>query len=127
MKRQREFEIRRGRPRRTSGSCIDRVDLDIPTDVYFVLEIDERPVLAFSATNLKSAQERATEPWLIDELAQSNSGGKPILGPGGQCTVRLARPFEATEVEVNRFLDRARGEDSKYGFAFLVPVDVLAN
>lgn len=41
--------------------------------------------------------------------------------------VRPARPEEIAELELRRGLDDARGEDLKYCFAFLVPIDAGLN
>jgi hypothetical protein len=83
--------------------------------------------LAFSAPSLKSALGRVQEHWFIEDLARLTSRGKPILSPTDERVVRLAVPREATEVEVNRWLDQARGEDHKFGFAFLITLDAPIN
>jgi hypothetical protein len=93
----------------------------------FVLEINQRPVLAFSASSLRSARARVQEAWFVQELESMRSGGRPLLCPDHVRQVRLALPAEIAAVELGRGLDEARGENAKYGFAFLVPIDVPPN
>lgn len=93
----------------------------------FVLEVNQRPILAFSARSLQSAQARMQEAWFVEELKSMRSGGKPLLGEGDVRRIRLAIPAEVSAVEIGRGLDEARGEDTKYGFAFLVPIDLPPN
>jgi hypothetical protein len=87
------------------------------------LEINRRPVLAFSSSSLRTAQARVKEPWFQAELQQMRSGGRTMLHPDDECVVRTARPEEASEVRLQHELDKVRGEDIKYCFAFLLPID----
>jgi len=93
----------------------------------FVLEVNQRPMLAFSARSLQSARRRVQEPWFVAELETMRSGGRPLLCSDDARQVRLALPAEIAAVELERGLDEARGEDAEYGFAFLVPIDVPPN
>lgn len=93
----------------------------------FVLEINQKAVLAFSARSLRSARARVQEVWFVEELGGMRSGGRPLLRPDDARLVRLALPAEIAAVELGRGLDEARGEDAEYGFAFLVPIDVPPN
>jgi hypothetical protein len=93
----------------------------------FVLEINRRPILAFDATSLRSARSRISEPWFIEELARMRSHGRPLLGPNDHCRLRSASPTEMAAVSLGRSLDEARGEDTKYAFAFLMPIDIEPN
>ena len=93
----------------------------------FVLEVNQRPILAFSARSLQSARTRVDEAWFVEELGGMRSGGRPLLDPDDVRHVRLALPAEIAAVELGRGLDEARGEDAKYGFAFLVPIDLPPN
>jgi hypothetical protein len=93
----------------------------------FALEIKGRPVLALSATSLRSARARVEEPWFLEELGRMRSKGRPLLHPGDERLVRPARPEESAELELQHGLDEARGEDLKYCFAFLVPIDAELN
>ena len=89
----------------------------------FTLEINRRPVLVLAAVSLRSAVRRSCEAWFTDELQRMQSGGKPILRAGDERLVRPARPDEAAKLELERGLDEARREDTKYSFAFLIQVD----
>jgi hypothetical protein len=100
---------------------------DVRGQSAFVLEINRRPVLAFDATSDRSARARVREPWFVEELARMRSNGKPILGPNDHCRVRAASPTEMAAVSLERGLDGARGEDTKYAFAFLIPIDIEPN
>lgn len=93
----------------------------------FTLEINQRPVLALSATSLRSARARAEEPWFLEELERMRCNCGPLLRSCDQRLVRPARPEEIAELELRRGLDEARGEDLKYCFAFLVPIDAELN
>ena len=93
----------------------------------FALEINWRPVLALSATSLRPARARVEEPWFLEELDRMRSNGRPLLRPRDKRLVRSARPEEIAELELRRGLDEARGEDLKYCFAFLVPIDAELN
>src|SRR5262249_40182435 len=86
----------------------------------FVLEINHRPVLVFSASSFQSAKARIHEPWFIEEMARIYAGGKPLMRSGDLRMVRPALPAEVAAIEVERSVEEARGEDVKYCFAFLV-------
>ena len=100
---------------------------DVLEQSTFVLEINRRPVLAFDATSGRAAQARLREPWFIEELSRMRSDGRPVLGPNDRCHVRAASPTEIAAVSLQRGLDEARGEDTKYVFAFLIPIDLEPN
>lgn len=71
---------------------------------------------------------RVREAWFVEELQRMRSEGRVLLlGSGDKLLVRPARPEEIGELEVQRGLDEARGEDLKYCFAFLVPIDSEVN
>jgi hypothetical protein len=91
------------------------------------LEINQLPVLALSATSLLSARARVEEPWFLEELERMRSNCGPLPRSCDQRLVRPARPEEIAELELRRGLDEARGEDLKYCFAFLVPIDAELN
>lgn len=93
----------------------------------FALDVNWRPVLAFSATSLRSAQARVREPWFIEELERMRSNGRSIMRPSDRRGVRPAGPDEIAALELQRGLDEARGEDLKYCFAFLIEVDAELN
>src|SRR5262249_60466401 len=89
----------------------------------FVLEINNRPVLVFSANSFRAAQARVNEPWFIEEMARIRSGGRPLMRASDLRQVRAALPAEVAAIEVERSVDEARGEDVEYCFAFLVSTD----
>jgi hypothetical protein len=93
----------------------------------FALEINRRPVLAFFAKSLRSARIQAGQSWFLEELERMRSNGKSLLSSGDERAVRPARPEEIKELEVQRGLDEEMGEDLKYCFAFLVPIDAELN
>jgi hypothetical protein len=89
----------------------------------FVLEINSRPVLVFSASSFRAAQARINEPWFIEEMARIRAGGKPLMRAGDLRLVRAALPAEVAAIDVECCVEEARGEDVKYCFAFLVSID----
>jgi len=93
----------------------------------FTLEINRRPVLVLSASSPQAALARIQEDWFAEELERMRSSGKPILRFGDTRSVRAAYPNEIGELELGRGFDEARGEDTKYAFAFLIPVDSEPN
>jgi hypothetical protein len=93
----------------------------------FTLEINGRPVLTLSAASLRSARVRIGEAWFIEELERMRSGGHPVLSPDDKCLVRPATPEEAATLDLERAIDRIRGEDVKYAFAFLIRIDLEPN
>jgi hypothetical protein len=100
---------------------------DVRGNPTFVLEINRRPVLAFDATSDRSARARVREPWFIEELTRMRANGRPVLSPNDHCRVRVASPAEIAAVSLHRGVDAARGEDTKYAFAFLIPIDLEPN
>lgn len=89
----------------------------------FTLEINDRPTLVMIAPSLRAACRRVSEQWLLDELAGMRSGGVALLRECDRCHVRPARLDESTKLQMERALDELEGEDTKYAFAFLVPID----
>ncbi|ABE64025.1 hypothetical protein Nham_3291 [Nitrobacter hamburgensis X14] len=110
-------EWRDGRPPSEEGES------DAASGRYFTLEIDGRAVLVFSAPSLRSAKTRVRENWFVQELSQMRTGGKPLCVSESTFVVRAASLQEKSEAEVWFFLDRFRGDDVKYHFTFLVPMD----
>jgi hypothetical protein len=60
-------------------------------------------------------------------MERMRSNGRILLSPSDERSVRPARPEEIGELELQRGLDEARGEDVKYCFAFLVAIDAELN
>lgn len=96
---------------------------DVPSRRYFTLEIDGRALLVFPAPSLRSAKTRVREGWFVQELSQMRSGGKPLCEPESSFVVRAASLREKSEAEAWFLIDRFRGDDVKYHFTFLVPMD----
>lgn len=93
----------------------------------FTLEINHKPVLVLSESSLSSATKRTSENWFLQELEQMRSNGSPILGARDKRMIRPANPGECAKLELERSLDHVRGEDTKYAFAFLIPIDAVPN
>lgn len=89
----------------------------------FTLEINQRPVLVLAAPSLSSAVRRISEDWFVEELGRMRSVGCSILRPRDRRQIRPANPEEVARLKLERSLDQVRGEDTKYAFAFLIPVD----
>lgn len=96
---------------------------DVASRRYFTLEIDGRALLVFSAPSLRSAKTRVREEWFVQEISQMKTGGKPLCEPDSIFVVRVASLQEKSEAEVWLSIDRFRGDDVKYHFTFLVPMD----
>ncbi|MEH2522991.1 MULTISPECIES: hypothetical protein [unclassified Bradyrhizobium] len=93
----------------------------------FVLEVAGTPVLVFSATSARSAEKFRKQKWLAEELGAYASGGRPVWDGKAALTVRRANLSESAELEIGRKWAEAEDGDTKYVFAFLVPVDPLQN
>ena len=96
-------------------------------NVCFTLEINGVPVLVISAASLPPAFRRVSEDWLLEELGRLRSNGKPIFLSLDEGHVRPAHPDENAKLQLERASDQLRGEDTKYAFAFLIPVDAEPN
>jgi hypothetical protein len=92
----------------------------------FVVECAHRPLLAFAAASLAAAQKLCRQQWFADELAIYRTGDRPLWNGKDKLTVRPATPAEHAEVLFASAADAARGEDTKFVFAFLVPIDPIA-
>lgn len=60
----------------------------------YVLEILEKPTLAFEATSYHEARSLTKEEWLREELARLRSNGSPIWDGETKLTVRRAEEGE---------------------------------
>lgn len=61
----------------------------------FTLEVDDRPVLAFEASNFREAQQLCKERWLRDDLMALKSAGAPLGAALSKLSARSANPDEA--------------------------------
>lgn len=93
----------------------------------FVVEIDGKAVLAFSAASLDKAKKLCRGEWLSGELKAYTSRGVPVWQDGAALSVRQASAKEAAEVEVARVREIADREYDGIVFAFLVPLDPEQN
>ena len=93
----------------------------------FTLELNGRPTLVLEATSLPAACQRTSEEWFLGELAGMRSGGAALFQACDARRVRPARPDEAFQLQLERTLDAMSGEDTKYAFAFLIPIDPRLN
>jgi hypothetical protein len=116
-----------GRIERRPGIIREEPAASIRRECCFALDVNWRPVLAFSATSLRSASARVREPWFVEELERMRSNGRSIMRPSDMRMVRPAGPDEIAALELQRGLDETRGEDLKYCFAFLVEIDAELN
>jgi hypothetical protein len=60
----------------------------------FVLCVNDRPVLAFSATGRQEAQELCRESWLREDLCALRSDGVPLCHAEATLTIRSATADE---------------------------------
>jgi hypothetical protein len=86
----------------------------------YVLEISDRPILAFEAASTREAREVAREPWLRADLIRLRSNAKPLWDG----KARLVTGPAAGEhlIEVKAALEAAKaGED--IAIVYLVQLD----
>lgn len=93
----------------------------------FTLEINGQPALVMIAASLQAACRRVSEQWLLEELAGMRSGGAALLRSCDTCRVRSAKADEIAKLQLERLLDEMDGEDTKYAFTFLIPIDTRPN
>lgn len=93
----------------------------------FVLEVAGIPKLVFTATSARAAEKFRNQAWLEEELRPYCSGGHPVWDGKAELTVRRANPAESAELAIGRKWAEAEGDDTKFVFAFLVPIDPLQN
>ena len=91
----------------------------------FVITDRERPLLVLAANSLRAARALVREKWFIEEVCRYRSVGIAIWDGESALTVRAANAFETAELEIAKSIDLARGEDVKFVFAFLIPIDHL--
>ena len=93
---------------------------DAPQGRVFILEIDQRPIVAFVATTLKEAFELAREDWLRNNLRILKSGNKPLWDGAAKINVRSAQPNEVAtyKADVSEL-----GNGDELGMSFVVELD----
>ncbi len=92
----------------------------VPKPVIFVLEIENRPVLAFEALSNRDAKEIIRESWFHDDLKRARSNGKPLWDGEAKLRVGVAVGEQVKEIEV---LLRAEPDDSEIAIVYLVSLD----
>jgi hypothetical protein len=86
----------------------------------FVLEIDQRPILAFEATSAREAQELAKEDWLLADLKRLRSNGEPLWN--GKTRLRIGPAVGEQVAEVKSKIESAT-DDGELAIVYLVPLD----
>jgi hypothetical protein len=92
----------------------------VPTPTVFVLEIDQRPILAFEATSAREAQELSKEQWLLDDLKRLRSDGEPLWD--GKARIRIG-PAAGEQVSEVKAAIGARASGSELAIIYLLPLD----
>jgi len=89
-------------------------------DRVFVLNIDQKPILAFVATRFSEAQELAKEAWLLEDLKRLSAGGAVLWDGSATIGVRNAEPSEVSIYEA-RIADA--DHDDGLALVYLVELD----
>src|SRR5262245_48890625 len=97
--------------------------VDLQQRPSFVIECRGQPILALATKSLAAAESFCRNEWLASELAVYRSGGRPVWDGKDLLIVRPATPFEHAKVLAATVADEARNEDTKFVFAFLIPID----
>ena len=92
----------------------------IPRPVVYVLEINERPILAFEAMSGRDARELIHEPWLRLDLKRLRSNGAPLWDGKARLQVGVAVGAQVDEV---RSLLRAELKGTDLAIVYLTPLD----
>jgi hypothetical protein len=92
----------------------------IPKPVVFVLEINNRPVLAFEAVSGRDAKTLIHEAWLHDDLKRLRSNGEPLWD--GKAKLRVGVAIGQQVKEVSSLL-RAEINPSGLAIVDLIPLD----
>ena len=91
----------------------------VPQPIVFVLEIEGRPTLAFEATSAREAKELIRERWLLDDLLNNRTKGKPPWNGKERLRTGVAVGEQVTEVKA--LLQNA--SDQELPIVYLVPLD----
>jgi hypothetical protein len=86
----------------------------------FVLEIEQRPVVAFEATSAREARELAQERWLQNDLKGLRSNGQPLWN--GKSRLRVG-PAVGAQVDEVRSAIRSVSSQDELAIVYLVPLD----
>jgi hypothetical protein len=92
----------------------------VATPAVYVLEIGDRPILAFQATSVREAREVLKEPWLREDLVRLRSNGTPLWD--GAARMETGPAVGEHLAEVQAALENApSGEDM--AIVYLVRLD----
>ncbi len=99
----------------------ERQQVNIVRAVY-VLEISEKPTLAFEATSYNEARSLTKEDWLREELARLQSNGLPVWD--GQAKLIVRRAEEAEKQVFTEASENGQSSDvDELFFVYLVELD----
>lgn len=93
----------------------------------FVIEIQDRAILALSATSMRRAREICSQQWFADELLHYRSCGSQIWDGVTPLSIRRATACELAELEIARVKELVEEQQDEFIFAFLVPLDADMN
>lgn len=100
-------------------SIVKRPVRFVPMPKVFVLEIDDKPILAFEARSALEARELKNESWLLNDLRRLTSSGLPIWN--GKAKLRVGPADGDTADELQATLRNRITPDLP--IAYLVPID----
>jgi hypothetical protein len=92
----------------------------VPTPAVFVLEIEQRPVVAFEAISAREARELVKERWLQDDLKGLRSNGQPLWN--GKSRLRIG-PAVGEQLDEVRTAIRFVSAEDELAIVYLVPLD----
>jgi hypothetical protein len=91
----------------------------------YVVEIDGRPVVAYTADSGRQARELLHEAWFRDDLIELRSDGAPVWDGKAKLRVRPASDAEAAEFAAGSSVaakQQGNGEGDSV-LVFLIPID----
>jgi hypothetical protein len=88
--------------------------------LIFTLDVGQRPVLTFEAKNLREAHEICHEHWLLADLKQMTSDGRPLWD--GKTRLRARYAVDA-EKAAFRAAETSTDDSEDLPLVFLIEVD----
>lgn len=88
--------------------------------VVYTILIDQRPVLAFTGSSQKEAQECYVKIGFREELLSKRSGGRPLWDGKALLTARSANPGEQEQYQSKATVDDDGGD---MPIVYLVEID----
>jgi hypothetical protein len=89
-------------------------------EVFYVVVIEDRPLVAFKGVSLAEARPLILEQWFLDELKSQTSEGTPLWDGTAKLVVRTAT---GAEVKMAGEAINASNETDELQLAYLVKVD----